>query len=82
MTLLELEVIIHYGWSPRLYPNRANATLEAELKFQRLGLIKVDHNEGPVPQITDKGQMFLEMLKETPMPVKKWADPRKGNEQV
>ena len=74
-TFYDLEIFIHHTCSPTpfdrchapSYPERRDALIAA-------GLLRVD--EEGVIRATEMGDAFGNMLKSTPLPVRRYIDPR------
>lgn len=76
---LELEVILHYYYSPEPFSRLSSAYFEAILKFIRNGILRKREeisSHGAEYEITEKGHFFLNMLTETPFPIQSFRDPR------
>ena len=73
----EIEVILHYYYSPQEYPGIAPAHIVAMKRFVSVGLLISDIAQNPVYQITEKGRVFVEGLCRLPFPVRvnEWRMP-------
>lgn len=77
MTPLELDMLVWFCGQQDAFPNIDLAPQQAAVaKFMRDGII--DPTSGPIWRATEKGQAWLRMILNTPMPVPTFADPRAG----
>lgn len=73
MTAIKLLTMLHHFMSTEPFPWPENTSYrDALAKLRAEGLL--DDQSPPNP--TDKGQAYVKMLRETPLPVQKWTDPR------
>ena len=84
-SLNEISVIIHYHTCPEKHPQHdAIAVREARELFLREGMIKpVTMNDSILSDVfvtTERGEKFIDMLRDTPFPVTKHIDPREAAE--
>lgn len=77
MTPLHLEILVYANGMADDLPNADSiAVREYRAELRRSGILD---NQSP-PRLTPKGQAWLGMILATPMPVHRWADPRKDAE--
>lgn len=83
-TPVEIEVFlqIYYRGKPQ-FANSAPAKQKAVLKLSHCDLI-ISYDLGQTHRVTDKGRAFLQLLLNTPIPVKqvRWIDSRTNEEVV
>ena len=81
MTLMEIELVLHYYWSPeehpyafqqdRAYKNAINTLIEAGLLE-----LRVERDEhGANWRTTEKAAVYVEAVRAVPMPECKWVIP-------
>lgn len=77
MNLHELEVILHHSYDPGPYEPRGPATIEAEGRLLKDGLIEPDpvHDRLNTFRVTERGRVFVNALKNVPLPVQAWVSP-------
>lgn len=79
LTPNDLEVLLHCYYSPERHPrHHATAVLGAIEMWIHHGCIEVDGKRTQCYNVTSRGTKFIEMLLETPLPVRveQWFDPR------
>jgi hypothetical protein len=74
MTVVELEVILHYAYCPYDPENQSPAYRNATVTLFRAGLLQPGTRQSQY-EITDKGRAFVEALKNVPLPVCQWVVP-------
>lgn len=80
MTLVEIEVLIHYAYKPcdieeRNYTPAVRNAIEAHCRRGLLRERETIRDNPALYEVTDKGRAYLEALQALPMPVQKWAMP-------
>ena len=81
MTPNDIEVLLHCYATPKRHPRfTAPAVQDAIIKFIKTGCITATPGAGSVWRTTARGDALVKMLRQTPMPVQQWVDPRTGKE--
>ena len=86
---MDIEVVLHYYYSPEPHPRYRVALQQSVQRMVAAGVLDLKSDIGDYPsdgkaagdfKITDRGRKFMEMICDTPLPVKndEWVDPRKG----
>jgi hypothetical protein len=79
MSPFELKILLHYYYSPEQYENfRTGIPLEFILSCCGQGVFRSTPNPDDGFMLTEKGQMWVESILATPMPIAKWCDARTG----
>jgi hypothetical protein len=81
MTLMQIELVLHYYWSPEehLYVvQQVGGARQAVDGLMDLGLL--DYRTGPSDysatyETTDKGKVYVEAVRNVPLPVQQWVMP-------
>lgn len=76
-TPLHIELMLHYCASNVRHPRaHAPAVADCTKELQKHGLIELTPDESPVDYAaTEKGKAFLELICQTPLPVRAWMHP-------
>lgn len=76
MNIIELEVILHHTYNPTPIARNGPAQ-QAEQRLLNDGLIERDpHVASPgVFRLTERGRVFINALKNVPLPVQAWVNP-------
>jgi hypothetical protein len=82
---LAVEMLVWFctrSWQAGPFPNLTTHEPQKEIRNWMLaeGVIEPFEPTGsePVYQATERGQAWLRMITETPIPVQKWVDPREA----
>lgn len=71
MSLLHLEILMHYIGSRDLFPRDSVWIQHCHDEHEKAGLLSCEG--GVLYSITDKGRVWLEKAASTPLPVQKWV---------
>jgi len=73
MTPLEIQIMLHYYYSPNDYNLQPPAVQEAVARFLDKDLLRL--GSITLYEITERGMAYVEMLKKVPLPICKWVAP-------
>lgn len=77
VTLLHISLMIHYYALAEPVPNEtAPAVIACTTQLLENGLIYVEPTSRSGYRATEKGTVWIQMLKSTPLPVPSYKDPR------
>ena len=80
MSPLEIRIMLHYFYSPEDWSGQEDEQFVSTIlnRFVRMGLLEqaADGYECAQYKITEKGTAYVEMLKDVPIPVVAYVDPR------
>lgn len=77
MNIIELEVILHHFYKPYPIEQPTLPERDAEKRLLKDGMIEpdlkvmMDH----VYRVTERGRVFINALKNVPLPVQAWVNP-------
>ena len=62
----------------------ANGVIEMDPRAKGLvvGAVNIENTVGSAHRLTERGEKFVEMLLNTPLPTMEWIDPRRGADVV
>lgn len=76
MTVIMLQALLYHYTTPDPWPTPPSRSYnDALAKLRAETLVDVNKLTGAVT-VTERGVVFVNMLRGTPLPVQKWADPR------
>lgn len=84
MNLVELDLLIHYGFKSEDHPQIAAKRVAESYRegLQRLINLQLirrcpvpPNSQLPQYQVTERGQIYLQMLQRMPLPTEQWAIP-------
>jgi hypothetical protein len=75
MSVVMLAALLHHYANTDPWPFPSRSYDDALNKLKASDLVDVRKVTGEV-FVTERGKVFVDMLKNTPLPVQKWADPR------
>lgn len=82
---IDIEVILHYYVSPDPHPRITTLAISQAIDFFIEQSMLVKTGEPEVIRVTNRGKVWIDMLRSTPFPEQRWIDPRKGameNEEI
>lgn len=74
-SIVELEVLLHFHYRSDPYPSPSPAADEALRVWMQHGMLALDAPSAGGYRTTPKAAVFIEALKNTPLPVQAWAMP-------
>lgn len=79
MTPFQMEMLLHYYYSPEPFPRAdTSAGVDALEYFRAENLIKEMPEEGEI-RLSDRGLAYVEFLRSLPLPVANWTIPGPWN---
>jgi hypothetical protein len=73
---MDLNIILHHYVTTEPFPNRSTTYAEKVITLVKSGLLK--RTDGDVPELTEMGFHFVELLLSTPRPKLVFIDPNTG----